>query len=234
MLITKYISKVGKDYKISDHFTLGEFQSHDGADKVIYSTYVLKWLEKIRAHYNGKITITSGYRTPAYNRSVNGATNSAHIYGQAADFKVYDPYGDLVPSKRVCLWLESIGYSHSIGFMGTATHIDSRYANRMIETVRPYIFLNRIGTTFSKYWEPPKFPYMGVYPRETVSRTQGSESNIKLWQQYLKWYGFSIIIDGKFGIDTETKTKKFQADNGLVPDGSVGSKTIAKAKTIKR
>ena len=233
MLFTKYISKVGKDYKISEHFTLGEFQSHDGADKVIYSTYVLKWLEKIRAYYGGKITITSGYRTPTYNRSVNGATNSAHIYGQAADFKVYDKSGELVPSKRVCLWLESI-YSHSIGYMGTATHIDSRYANRMIETVRQYIFLNRIGSTFAKYFDPPKYPYMGVYPRETVSRTQGSETNIKLWQKYLIWYGLHVTVDGKFGTDTETKTKQFQSENGLVPDGSVGSKTIAKAKTIKR
>lgn len=235
MVITKYISKVGKNYKVSEHFTLGEFKSPD-SDKVLYSTYVLKWLEKIRSHFGGAINITSGYRSPKYNALVNGATNSAHLYGRACDFVVHDANGDVVPSKRVCLWLESVGYKYAIGYILNSTHIDSKYNNRMIEYPRPYIYLNRLNPpkTFKEYFAPAKHPYMGVYPRETVSRTQGSETNIKLWQQYLKWYGFTITVDGKFGSATEVLTKKFQLQNGLTADGSVGSLTIAKAKTIKR
>jgi len=237
MIKIKYISKVGKDYQISPHFTLGEFQSHDGADMVKYSTYVLSWLEKIRARYGGTIRITSGYRSPSYNARVGGASNSAHLYGQAADFKVTDSEGKPVSSKRICLWLEAIDYPKSIGFMGTATHLDSKYKNRMDETHivnGNYIFLNRQGKTFAQYWAPPKVPYMGLYPRETVSRETGSEDNIVLWQKYLKWYGYKLDADGKFGTITEKATMDFQKVNGLRVDGSVGTKTIAKARAVKR
>jgi hypothetical protein len=77
-------------------------------------------------------------------------------------------------------------------------------------------------------------PYKGVFPKPTVSRTQGSVLDIKLWQKYLCWYGADVAVDGKFGPDTYAKTVTFQKENGLVPDGSAGPLTIAKAKTIKK
>jgi uncharacterized protein YcbK (DUF882 family) len=45
-------------------------------------------LQAIRSHFDQPITITSGYRSPAYNKKVGGASNSQHLYGKAADFKV--------------------------------------------------------------------------------------------------------------------------------------------------
>lgn len=77
-------------------------------------------------------------------------------------------------------------------------------------------------------------PYLGKYPAPIVGRTKGTMLNVKLWQQYLKWYGFNIAVDGIFGVKTEEFTKAFQRANGLVPDGIVGPLTIAKAKTIRR
>lgn len=158
MVITKYISKVGKGYKISPNFTLGEFQSKDGADKVMYDTAILAQLEKLRAYYGGKITINSGYRSPAYNKQVGGATNSAHLYGQAADFTVYNKLGTIVPSRTICLHLEAVGWKTSIGKMTRATHIDTKYANKMDETKDPYFFLNRQTPpmTFATYFGYPK------------------------------------------------------------------------------
>jgi len=54
-----------------------------------------KYLEKIRSHFGGKsIIITSGYRPPAINKQVGGATNSEHLYNMtgvgAIDFYVKD------------------------------------------------------------------------------------------------------------------------------------------------
>lgn len=77
-------------------------------------------------------------------------------------------------------------------------------------------------------------PYPGLYPTAPISRTYGTTSNIIRWQKYLCWYGADVVVDGKFGPDTEAKTKIFQSQNGLVADGKVGPVTIAKAKTIKR
>lgn len=44
-------------------------------------------LQKIRDKYNHPIIITSGYRCPNLNACVNGAKNSQHMKGEAADIK---------------------------------------------------------------------------------------------------------------------------------------------------
>ncbi len=61
-----------------------------------------------------------------------------------------------------------------------------------------------------------------------------SGSEVTKWQKFLKWYGFDCAADGIFGEKTEGFTKTFQLNNGLTADGKVGSKTIAKAKEIKK
>ena len=50
---TAYLSQLGRNYKVSDHFTLGEIASKDGADKVLYDTELLDFLElnKLRIHH---------------------------------------------------------------------------------------------------------------------------------------------------------------------------------------
>ena len=77
-------------------------------------------------------------------------------------------------------------------------------------------------------------PYPGPWPTSTVSTTRGTVTDIKRWQSFLCWYGLTVAIDGKFGPDTQAKTRMFQAQNGLVADGSAGPLTITKAKTIRK
>ena len=42
---TYSVKKLGKDYKVSEHFTLGEFQCSDGSDKVKINSNLLAFLE---------------------------------------------------------------------------------------------------------------------------------------------------------------------------------------------
>ena len=77
--------------QLTTNFNLSEFRSRDGAafpDSVIPNIQRLaNALQVIRDTLNVPITITSGYRSPAHNRAVGGATNSTHLNGTGVDFQ---------------------------------------------------------------------------------------------------------------------------------------------------
>ena len=85
-------------------------------------------------------------------------------------------------------------------------------------------------TTTSK--TSTKKNYSGSYPTATVSRNKGTSTNIKRWQNFLKWKGYNLKADGVFGPITEDATKKFQKAYKLEIDGVCGPKTITKAKQV--
>lgn len=83
--------------------------------------------------------------------------------------------------------------------------------------------------------------YLSVYRfvgnvNADISIRYGEYSDrVALWQKYLAWAGFDCGgADGKFGDKTLNATKSFQKKYGLDADGIIGSKTLAKAKTIKK
>lgn len=54
-------------------------------------------------------------------------------------------------------------------------------------------------------------------------------------QMFLNWYGnYGLVVDKDFGAKTKTAVEKFQKATGLTVDGYFGSKSLAKAKTIKK
>ena len=81
-----------------------------------------KYLEKVRAHFGGNaIVITSGYRPPAVNKNVGGASNSEHLYNMtgvgAVDFYVKNV--DIYEVQEYCdrTWAYSLGYGAPKGFV---------------------------------------------------------------------------------------------------------------------
>ena len=81
-----------------------------------------KYLEKVRAHFGGNaIVITSGYRPPAVNKNVGGASNSEHLYNMtgvgAVDFYVKNV--DIYEVQEYCdqTWPYSLGYGATKGFV---------------------------------------------------------------------------------------------------------------------
>lgn len=92
--------------KLSEHFTLKEMTASANhpeiynvppTDKVDNLIVVCRWLEDLRAAYNGRypapdgkeqpLRINSGYRSPMLNRAVGGAPHSNHLDGCAADIR---------------------------------------------------------------------------------------------------------------------------------------------------
>jgi hypothetical protein len=57
-----------------------------------------------------------------------------------------------------------------------------------------------------------------------------SSEQVKQWQALLNKHGYSLAVDGHFGIGTDAATRKFQIANGLKPDGIVGQKTTRAAE----
>lgn len=49
-------------------------------------------LEEFRSWYNRPINITSGYRTPSYNKRIRGVSNSYHLKALAIDFSLPKEY----------------------------------------------------------------------------------------------------------------------------------------------
>src|SRR5690625_2382359 len=78
-------NKGTRNFKISEFRCKGSGTLPKGG---MHNQLLLK-LERLRYNLGNKpITINSGYRSPAHNRRVGGASNSQHLYGKAADIVV--------------------------------------------------------------------------------------------------------------------------------------------------
>lgn len=114
--------------RITPHITLGEFALGQEARRFDYQYQVdaaaelAAFLERCRSHFGGKpVIITSGYRPPAVNRSVGGASGSEHLY-DAPGVGAVDFYIQGVPIEAVQDWCDknwpySLGYGAPKGFV---------------------------------------------------------------------------------------------------------------------
>ena len=75
--------------RITDNFSLNEFNSKDGAEmpaEVLKNVIELACdLQTIRDAAGCAIHINSAYRSPAHNKRIGGVSNSKHVKGLAAD-----------------------------------------------------------------------------------------------------------------------------------------------------
>lgn len=72
--------------KLSKNFVLDEFMSLSKGRAAIFSSPVVSLLQRMRDEIDCSIIITSGYRSPGYNNSIEGSAKfSRHIYGDAVD-----------------------------------------------------------------------------------------------------------------------------------------------------
>ena len=116
--------------KLSPHFSLAELVSSQVATRkgidnapapaiVANLTRLAALLEQVRALVGAPIAISSGYRSPALNKAVGGAANSAHVLGLAADIST----AKLAP-KALALLIRQSGLDFDqLIYEGTWVHI---------------------------------------------------------------------------------------------------------------
>lgn len=114
--------------RLTAHVRLGEFaldqevRRFDHQHQLDTAAELAAFLERVRTAFGGKpIVITSGYRPPAVNRSVGGASASEHLF-DAPGVGAVDFYIDGVDVFKVQEWCDrewpcSIGYGAPKGFV---------------------------------------------------------------------------------------------------------------------
>ena len=86
------------DERLSPHFTLAELTASTladrrgivnapGPDAVANLRRLAATLEQVREVLGHPVVVTSGYRSPELNKAIGGSSDSAHMFGRAADFK---------------------------------------------------------------------------------------------------------------------------------------------------
>lgn len=115
-------------HKITPHITYGEFALNQEARRFDHqhqcdtALKLAQFMERVRAQFGGRpVIITSGYRPPAINKLVGGATSSEHLYPEigvgAVDF--YIQGADIYAVEDWCNqhWPHSLGYGAARGFV---------------------------------------------------------------------------------------------------------------------
>jgi GH24 family phage-related lysozyme (muramidase) len=113
--------------RLTPHITLGEFalgqevRRFQQQHQVDTAAELAAFLERVRSRFGKPVIITSGYRPPAINASVGGASGSEHLYNApgvgAVDFYVDGASIQVVQDWCDKEWPYSLGYGALKGFV---------------------------------------------------------------------------------------------------------------------
>ena len=120
---------------LSKNFSRYEFECQDECGFDTVDTGLLRVLQDVADYYSVlygkvKVIITSGCRCPEHNEDEGGSENSQHLYGKAADFKVYKLTNDeweQIPAEVIYNYIDSkYPDTLGLGMYSNRNHVDSR------------------------------------------------------------------------------------------------------------
>ena len=223
---TYYVSKLGRDYQVSPHFKLREFQSRDGADKVLISDELLAKLEELRAYGGYTITVNSGYRSAAHNKKVGGASNSSHTRGLAADIKVKKD-GSYVSAKLICALCQTLGFDGVAYINGQSIHLDM--AGRTYRGDERKNYGNNVGGDFYKYFGITKAQIEALRVRQEAEKPPKKGEAMELTQEQFnlmmeKWIATQSAKEpGEWSKDSRAWAEGNKIMNGTGAGNSYGA-----------
>lgn len=120
--------------KLTENFSLHEFRCRDGTD--VPEEYMdnvrelAENLQVLRDKIGKPITVISGYRSPEYNKKIDGARRSQHMLAKAGDLIVKGMTPDEVKAEIVQLIKDGKMKKGGVGLYTHFTHYDVRGFNR--------------------------------------------------------------------------------------------------------
>ncbi len=165
----------------SAHTKVREMRCKDGIDKILIDEKLMEMIEKLfTALRCTKYIITSGYRTPAYDKKVGGNGRGQHTKGTAVDCYFYGADGSIISSKEVSCIAQDLGFKGiaNITRAYQAIHLDMRtigkyYGNEVYGT-------KNVTTDF--------YAYYGI-DRYALRKKYGLPVDEKISVTYQVWDG---------------------------------------------
>lgn len=109
------------NFQLTKNFKLHEFLTKNQQNTFTrINANIIAEVQDLRDIFGSGIGISSSYRSPAYNNSVDGATSSEHILGNALD--TYPINGKIAAWKKTVRDNKKTG---GIGYYNTFVHLDT-------------------------------------------------------------------------------------------------------------
>lgn len=118
--------KIEATEKVTPNFKVGELACKDGNINSKVILICKDYLQPLREKAGVPFSLTSAYRTEAYNKSIGGSPNSQHMLGKAFDIvwtvALKKKFGTQEAFKKFCIENGVKGFGHYKTFV----HIDWR------------------------------------------------------------------------------------------------------------
>lgn len=243
-MIKYYNYPADKNVKLSEHFVVGEFVTFSDyhgnyPSSIPIDSGLPTTLEKVYSHFGcNRAEISSGYRTPACDKSVGGSGSGPHTQGIAVDVCFYRG-SQPIPSRIIACYLQDIGVKGIGVYCGGTqnwTHFDMRVNSVWYGDERDY---SAGHNDYYSYTGTSKTEVYGSAQSSTVMTTDPTVRVVQVWLN--KTYGLKLATDGIYGSETRRAlvrglqyvlNAKFKA--GLVVDGIFGRATKAAIQPCKR
>lgn len=208
-------TKTFRYLKKATNFKVSEFACRDGSDLIKIDSKLVIMLQQIRDHFKKPVIINSGYRTPAYNKKIDGATYSQHIYGKAADITIngVNPLTVVQYAEAECKYLKGLGlytWGDHVDTRATKSYWDSRSGQEI--AVDSFITSDK--------------PALAV----PVLQKGNKGTQVKALQEDMNYIGIKVNVDSIFGMQLEQAVRTFQRSAGIKIDGIYGYETRGKLK----
>lgn len=179
------------------------FLAKYGAPISTISPRLIEFIDFIQDRFNpgGRVTITSGYRSPKYNRDLRNrgrlaAKASLHQYGMASDFRIAG-----VPSEKIWHFVRELGFGGVGYYHGKNVHVDVGPARFWDETS------SKVGTGIS---DDNKL--IGIVTDRDIY-LPGDDMEMR----FIRMTVFPIGVNPKFVLETKGKRVKWKTVEEFEP-----------------